>query len=39
MTALSLGCGFVTPLSAPHLIINSFKNLAVAGIGAQHEFE
>ena len=39
ITALSLGCGFPTPMSAPHLIINSFKNLAVVGIGVQHEFK
>jgi len=38
MTALSLGSGYVTPMSAPHLIMHSFKNLAAIGFATDFTF-
>jgi len=39
VTALSLGSGFVTAQAAQHLVINAFKNLAAAGMGAGFSFK
>jgi len=38
MTALSLGSGYVTPMSAPHLIMHSFKNLAAIAFATDYSF-
>lgn len=38
MTALSLGAGYVTPMSAPHLVMNAFKNLAAVAFGTDYSF-
>jgi large subunit ribosomal protein LP0 len=38
MTALSLGSGYVTPMSAPHLIMHSFKNLAAIAFATDYTF-
>lgn len=39
MTALSLGSGYVTPMSAPHLIMHSFKNLAAVAFATDYSFK
>ena len=36
LTALSLGSGYVIPSTAPHLLVNAFKNLACLGIAADY---
>merc|ERR1712166_1607451 len=38
MTALSLGSGYVTAMSAPHLIMHSFKNLAAIAFATDYSF-
>jgi len=38
MTALSLGSGYVTAMSAPHLIMHSFKNLAAVAFATDFSF-
>lgn len=38
MTALSLGSGYVTSMSAPHLIMHSFKNLAAVAFATDYSF-
>lgn len=38
ITALSLGSGYVTPSSAPHLIMNAFKNLAAISFATDFSF-
>lgn len=35
---LSLGCGYPTKLSAPHTILNGFKNLIAASHASKFEF-
>lgn len=38
LTALSLGSGYVTPMSAPHLVMHSFKNLAAIAFATDFSF-
>lgn len=38
MTCLSLGSGYVTKASAPHLILNAFKNLACISFATDYTF-
>jgi len=38
LTATSLGSGYIIASAAPHLILNAFKNLACAGLGADYSF-
>jgi len=38
LTSLSLGAGVVNSLSAPHLLLNSFKNLACVSFATDYSF-
>jgi len=38
LTALSLGSGYVTPMSAPHLVMHSFRNLAAVAFATDYSF-
>lgn len=38
LTSLSLGGGVVNKLSAPHLLLNSFKNLACVSFASDYSF-
>jgi len=39
LTGLSLATGIPTELSIPHLLIDSFKNLAAIGLNINYEFK
>lgn len=39
MSALSLGAGYVTKASIPHIIMNSFKNLAAVTFDSDYSFK
>lgn len=38
LTATSLSSGYIVPSAMPHLMLNAFKNLACAGLGADYSF-
>jgi len=39
LTALSLGSGYVTPMSAPHLVMHAFRNLAAVAFATDFNFK